>query len=183
MECPFPLSACMCPFIWSGSLKDSLYRGLVICIHSASLCLLIGTFNPYTFKVVISMLCSYCNFILSDLVLPVLLLPFLFCCLFSILFQLLFLLCVCICCRYLVYGKHEVLVQQSIYVQDWFKLLIYFQCVSNILHFYSTFLTIAGFDTTSMYGWFLTFTIWLHLPVSFPICNFLVCSYRCFFST
>jgi len=66
--------------------------------------------------------------------------------------KLLFLLCVCICCRYLVYGKHEVLVQQSIYVQDWFKLLIYFQCVSNILHFYSTFLTIAGFDTTSMYG-------------------------------
>ena len=37
----------------SGFLVDSIYMGLVICIHSASLCLLVGAFNPFTFKVII----------------------------------------------------------------------------------------------------------------------------------
>ena len=60
------------PFTWSifsHPFTFSLYVSLVLkwvscrqhmygscfCIHSASLCLLIGTFNPFTFKVVIDM--------------------------------------------------------------------------------------------------------------------------------
>ena len=30
-----------------------MYRSLVFFTHSASLCLLVGTFNPFTFKVII----------------------------------------------------------------------------------------------------------------------------------
>ena len=37
----------------SGVFEDSMYRGLVLCIHSASLSLLVGAFNPFTFKVII----------------------------------------------------------------------------------------------------------------------------------
>ena len=45
------LSVYMCLQVWSGFLVDSTYMGL--CIHSASLCLLAGAFNPFTFKVII----------------------------------------------------------------------------------------------------------------------------------
>ena len=37
----------------SSVFEDSMYRGLVLCIHSASLSLLVGAFNPFTFKVII----------------------------------------------------------------------------------------------------------------------------------
>ena len=36
--------------------------GFCFCIHSASLCLLVGAFNPFTFKVIVDM-CSYCHFL------------------------------------------------------------------------------------------------------------------------
>ena len=35
------------------SLIDSIYRGLFFFIHSAYLCLLVGAFNPFTFKVIV----------------------------------------------------------------------------------------------------------------------------------
>ena len=51
------LSLCMCPLFWGGSIVDNIYRGLVcfffFLIHSASLCLLVGAFNPFMFKVII----------------------------------------------------------------------------------------------------------------------------------
>ena len=48
------LLVCMCPLFWGGSLVDSIYiYGSYFCIHSASLCLLVGAFNPFTFKVII----------------------------------------------------------------------------------------------------------------------------------
>ena len=43
----------MCPLFGGGSLVDSMYRSLVFFTHSASLCLLVGAFNPFTFKVII----------------------------------------------------------------------------------------------------------------------------------
>ena len=46
------LSVCMCPLFRCGSLVDNIYRGLVF-IHSASLCLLVGVFKPFTFRVII----------------------------------------------------------------------------------------------------------------------------------
>ena len=46
------LSVCMCPLVWGGSLVDSTYRGLFLYPFS-SLCLLVGAFNPFTFKVII----------------------------------------------------------------------------------------------------------------------------------
>ena len=42
----------MCPLFSGGSLVDSIYRGLV-CTNLASLCVLVGAFNPFTFKVII----------------------------------------------------------------------------------------------------------------------------------
>ena len=45
-------SVCMCTLFWGGSLVDSIYRGSYFCIHSASLCLLVGAFNPFTFKAI-----------------------------------------------------------------------------------------------------------------------------------
>ena len=41
----------MCPEVWSGFLVDSIY-GSWFCIHSASLCLLVKAFNPFTFKII-----------------------------------------------------------------------------------------------------------------------------------
>ena len=35
-----------------GTHTDNIYRGSCFCIHSASLCLLVGAFNPFTFKVI-----------------------------------------------------------------------------------------------------------------------------------
>ena len=46
------LAVCRCSEIWSGPLVDSIYSGLFFCIHSANLCLLIGAFSPFTFKVI-----------------------------------------------------------------------------------------------------------------------------------
>ena len=42
----------MCLEVWRGFFVDSIY-GSSFFIHSASLCLLVGAFNPFTFKVII----------------------------------------------------------------------------------------------------------------------------------
>ena len=47
------LSVYMCVEVWSWFLAHIIYMGLVFFIHSASLCLLVGAFNPFTFKVII----------------------------------------------------------------------------------------------------------------------------------
>ena len=39
----------------SGSLEDGMYMGSGFCIHSASLCLLVGALSPFIFKVIIDM--------------------------------------------------------------------------------------------------------------------------------
>ena len=55
-EISFPtlsLSLCMCPLFSGGSLLDSIYRGLVFVSIQPSLCLLVGAFNLFTFKVII----------------------------------------------------------------------------------------------------------------------------------
>ena len=52
------LSVYMCLCIWSGFLVNSIYIYIYIysfCIHSASLCLLVRTFNPFAFKVIINL--------------------------------------------------------------------------------------------------------------------------------
>ena len=59
------LSVYMCIEGWSGFLVDSI----CFCIHWASLCLLVGAFNPFTFKVIIDIcnnwyMCSYCHFLI-----------------------------------------------------------------------------------------------------------------------
>ena len=43
------------------SCRQHIY-GSYFGVHSASLCLLVGTFSPFTFKVVID-ICSYCHFL------------------------------------------------------------------------------------------------------------------------
>ena len=54
MENLFPTlrfqSVCV-PCFEVGFLKTT-YIGVLFCIHSASLCLLVGAFNPFTFKVI-----------------------------------------------------------------------------------------------------------------------------------
>jgi len=45
------LSVCMCPLVWGGCLLDSIFRGLVF-VSIQPVCLLVGAFNPFTFKVI-----------------------------------------------------------------------------------------------------------------------------------
>jgi len=45
-------SVCMCPLFWGGLLKTA-YIGVFFGIHSASVCPLLGAFNPFTFEVII----------------------------------------------------------------------------------------------------------------------------------
>ena len=49
--------------------------------------------------------------------------------------------------------------------------------------FVSPLLTVSGFDSIFVCGWFLTFTICMSLPVSLFICNIFVSSCGLFFST
>ena len=42
-------------YIYTTSSLYSIFVGSCFCIHSASLCLLVGEFNPFTFKVIIDM--------------------------------------------------------------------------------------------------------------------------------
>ena len=45
------------------SCRQYIY-GSYFCIHSASMCLSVGAFNPFTFKVIIDIyICSYCHFL------------------------------------------------------------------------------------------------------------------------
>ena len=64
---PFPFSLYVSPDLKQISGGQHPYRPC-FCIHSASLCLLIGTFNPFTFNAIIDM-SSYCHFTVLDLVL------------------------------------------------------------------------------------------------------------------
>ena len=43
----------MCCLFGGGSLVDNIYSGLVFVSIQTSLCLLVGAFNPFTFKVII----------------------------------------------------------------------------------------------------------------------------------
>ena len=45
-----------------GSCRERLY-GSYFCIHSASLCLLVGVFNPFTFKTIIDICVCYWHFL------------------------------------------------------------------------------------------------------------------------
>ena len=92
--------------VWHDSFLDSIYIGLAFNIHSISLCLLIGTFNPFTFKVVIDMYVPIALFsIVFSLFLSVFFLPF-FCSLHCVLMSIFsgvlwcFFLCVCVCVSY-----------------------------------------------------------------------------------
>ena len=44
------------------SCRQHIY-GSCFCIHPASLCLLVGAFNPFTFKVITDIYNSYCHFL------------------------------------------------------------------------------------------------------------------------
>ena len=52
--------------------------------------------------------------------------------------------------------------------------VLHVKWVYNTLHLYSPLLIIAGFGTMFVCGWFPTLTVCELLPVSFPICSFLV---------
>ena len=62
---PFTFSLYVSPDLKQISHRQHWYRPC-FCIHSASLCLLIGTFIPFTFKAIIDM-SSYCHFTVLDL--------------------------------------------------------------------------------------------------------------------
>ena len=89
------------------SYRQYIYRSC-LCIHSASLCLLVGAFNLFTFKVIIHMYVPIAIFLIvlgffyRSFFFPSS--PILFSCglmtIFSIMFWLLFLLCVCIYCSF-----------------------------------------------------------------------------------
>ena len=114
------------------------------------------------------------------------LLPFVFfSCLmttFSVVFKLILLICVCIICRFLVCSYPEVLLKESIYIQDCLKLLVsYCKFIFSVLHLYLPLLTVCDFGGMFVYGRFPTFAIFLPLLVSLVICNIFVSGCGLFF--
>ena len=107
-----------------------LFFFFFVFIHSATLCLLIGVFSPFTFKVIID------KYILIAISLIVwgyfVVLAFFLLLLFSslVIWWLFLVLCldyfhyVSIYHRYLVCGYHEDYILQPIYIHDYFKLMI-----------------------------------------------------------
>ena len=103
-----------------------------LCIHSSCLCLLVGAFGPFSLKVIIDMYVLIAILLIAlHLFLLGFFLCFFFCSIllglmtiFSVVFGLFFLICLCIYCRLLVYGCHEVLIQEPIYTYDCFKFLV-----------------------------------------------------------
>ena len=149
-------------------------------------------FNPFTFKVIIAIhvLLAFLLIVLY-LFLHIFFLPVLFCSLL-LWFDDYLLYCDFITfpslCLYLLYifglwFPWDIDVVVYIYRYKIFLSCssLNFKCIPNILHLYSPFLIIACFDIIPVCGWFLTFTVHLHLLMSFPICNFLVSSWGPFF--
>ena len=110
------------------SCRQHIY-GSCFCIHSATLCLLIGAFSLFTFMVIIDMYAIllivwglFHRYFLFLLLLSSLVVWWLF----IFMFWFLFLFCVCIYYRFLVGDCCEVFIQ--LYIYNCFKLLIsYFQ--------------------------------------------------------
>ena len=102
---------------------------------------------------------------------------------FSVVFRLLFLICVCIYRRFLVCSYPEVLIEESVYIQDCFKLLVsYCKCISAVLRLDPALLRISDFGGIFVCEWFPAFTICVSLLVCLVICHVFVSSCGLFFS-
>ena len=126
------------------SYRHHIY-GSCFCIHSATLCLLIGAFSLFTFKVIIdryvliaSLLfwgfCSSVLFLSSSFVL----FPCYLMTIFSVIFGILSVFCVCVYCRFLVYGYCEVCMCICVYIYVYIYTHIYtYMCVYIYIFFLS----------------------------------------------
>ena len=88
-----------------------------------------------------------------------------------------------ICYRLLVCSYPEVLIQESLYMQDCFKLLVSYKCISSVLHLHPPFIMTSDFGSIFLCGWFPPFTICMPLLVGLVICSTFVSSRGLFFST
>ena len=185
-EIPFPLT--FIPYVFLDLKWVSCWQHIYwfcFCIHLVILCLLVGVFNSFSSKLVIDMCVLIAILLFLDLFFQVFFLTLVFCScnlrtVFSVGFRFVCVcVCVCVCvyiyCSFLVCSYHEVLIYYSIIIQDCVRFLIsYFQmCFQKPAFIFSKYVC----------GWFSTFPVCLPLPVSFPICNFLISSCSLIFST
>ena len=107
------LSVCVSLDLRCVSCRRHIYWSC-FCIHSATLCLFIGAFSPFTFKVILHVYTLIAILLISKRRWFMFLSSFvLFSCglmtVFSVMFGFLFLFCLCIYYRFLVCVYHEVL--------------------------------------------------------------------------
>ena len=178
----------------SLDMKQVSYRhhiyGSCFCIHLVSLCLSVGVFNSFTFKVITDI----CVLIV------ILLFSVCFCGCFSplllissfVIWRLSLVLC--LDCTFIFVFISIVDFWFVVAMKCWYSsLYIYktglscwslnFKCICNTLHLYCPLLKFAGFDIILACWWFPTFTVCLPLLMSFSVHNFLVSSCALFFST
>ena len=132
-----------------GLLKTA-YIWILFLYPFSQLCLLVGAFSPFTFKVIIDL---YVLIAILLTILDLFLLLFfllLFSCdlmtIFSVVFEFIFLICLCINCRFLVCSYSEVLIEE-LYVYE-IVLSCYSlncKCISSVLHLYPPLLMISDF--------------------------------------
>ena len=82
---------------------------------------------------------------------------------------------------YMCIWTHNTHIHTNIYVYTHKFVLscwsLNFKCIPAILHSHPPLLTVAGSAIMFVCVWFLTFTICLHSPVSFPIFSFLILAF------
>ena len=121
----------VCVFQFEVSPSQAVYRWIMVLVYSATRCLLIGTFSPFTWKdtmekfVLLAVFVHWflavfivlCSFLLVLISLPVVCCFYLVLCLSSFLFDF------CIFCRFLVCDYCEVYISHSTSIAVYFKLI------------------------------------------------------------
>ena len=169
------------------SWRQHIY-GSCFCIHSASLCLLVGAFSPLTFKVIIDLYVLIAILLIALDLFLLLFFSFLLL-LFSplvvwwlslVLYLRWFFLFVCV---------SMVDFWFAVILKFWYKSLSTFEivlsccslnckCISSVLHLYPTLLMISDFGGTIVHGWFCIFTVYMPLLVSLLLSILHLCLMR-----
>ena len=170
------------------SWRQHVYR-FCFCIHWANLCLLVGAFSPFTFKVIVEMyVLTAILLTVWDLVLLVFFLPF-FCSLVVWWLSLV----LCLDCFFLFACIFIVDFHFAFTMRFWYRNLhiykIVLSCwslnckyISSVLHLYPPLLTISDFGGIFVHGWFRIFSVYLPSLVSLVICGIFVSCCGLFFS-
>ena len=181
------LSVYICPWgLKLVSCKQHICESC-FCIYSASPCLLVGTLNPFTFRVIMD---KY--IFIAILLIAFALLLWVFFSFFPSLVICWLFLVLCLDCFFFFYGVSIIVFWFAVPIRfGYYHLCVYrivwgggsfiLEFIFNVLHLSSPLLMPASFDIIFVNGWFSIFLLFSSLPVSFLIWNFLFFSFFFFF--